>query len=189
MEFFEVIYGRRAVRQYKPDPVRREDILKILDAANYAPSGMNNQQWEFIVVSGKKKIQLGDSYAIIADGYTSSWDQPQRDEFIGYARTYGGAPVLIVVLTEASDIRGISKMNLESASAAMENLLLAARAMGLGTCWMTGPLQDEPNIRRILDIPDNKEIVALTPLGYPVSFPEALPRLDPELKEKVRWVE
>lgn len=57
MEFFEVLYGRRAVRKYKPDPVSKEDIMKILDAANYAPSGRNLQQWEFIVVSGTKGIE------------------------------------------------------------------------------------------------------------------------------------
>lgn len=189
MDFFQVIYQRRAVRKYKPDPVSREDILKVLDAANYAPSGMNRQQWEFIVVSGEKKKQLGDSYAIIADAYTSDWEQKERDQFINYARSYGGAPLLIVVLTDASDIDGIRKMNLESASAAMENLLLSARALDLGTCWMTGPLQDEAGLRKILDIPVSKEIVALTPLGYTEEFPTALPRLDPDLKEKVRWVE
>ncbi len=189
MEFFDVLYGRRAVRKFKPDTVSREDILKMLDAANYAPSGMNHQQWEFIVVSGEKKNQLGESYALIADAYTSGWEQKEREQFITYARTYGGAPYIIVVLTDASDIDGIRKMNLESASAAMENLLLAARALDLGTFWMTGPLNAEAAVRQILDIPASKEIVALTPLGYPVKFPQALPRLDPDLKDKVRWLE
>ncbi len=189
MEFFDVIYGRRAVRKFKSDQVSRQDIMKILDAANYAPSGMNHQQWEFLVVSGEKKNQLGDSYAQIADGYTAGWEQKEREQFMNYARTYGGAPYIIVVLTDASKNEGIRKMNLESASAAMENLLLAARALGLGTCWMTGPLNDEAGVRKILNIPDSKEIVALTPLGYPEKFPQALPRVDPELKDKVRWLE
>jgi predicted oxidoreductase (fatty acid repression mutant protein) len=61
MEFFEVIKKRRAVRQYKADPVNKEDILKILDAANWAPSAMNMQQWEFIVVSGVWKNKMGYS--------------------------------------------------------------------------------------------------------------------------------
>jgi nitroreductase len=189
MDFFQVIYQRRAVRKYKPDPVSREDILKILDAANYAPSGKNRQQWEFIVVSGEKKRALGDSYAIIADAYTAKWEQQEREAFIDYARSYGGAPVVVVVLTDASNNDWTRKMNLESASAAMENLVLAARALNLGTCWMTGPLQDEAALRRILGVPENKEIVALTPLGYTEEFPAARPRLDPELKEKVRWLE
>ena len=189
MEFFDVVKKRRAVRQYKSDAVKKEDILKILDAANWAPSGKNLQQWEFIVVSGEKKVQLGKSYGEIGKVYAADWEKPERDAFVQYASTYGGAPYVIVVLTEVSDIPGIYKMNLESASAAMENLVLAARNLGLGTCWMTGPIQDEATIRQILDISDTQEIVAVTPLGYPVEFPPALPRLDPELQHKVRWLE
>ena len=189
MDFFEVIYGRRSVRRYKPDPVSREDILKILDAANYAPSGMNHQQWDFVVVQGEKKNLLGESYGSVAETYTADWDDKAKAAFINYACSYGGAPVVIVVLTEASPDKGIRKMNLESASAAMQNLLLAARALNLGTCWMTGPLNDEASIREILDIPDSQEIVALTPLGYTDNFPQPLPRIDPELSTKVRWFE
>lgn len=83
----------------------------------------------------------------------------------------------------------LRKANLESASAAMENLLLAATALGLGTCWMTGPLRDEQALRGILAIPEVKEIVAVTPLGYPQGTPNDQPRLDPALKQKVWWVE
>ncbi len=189
MDFFAVLYGRRAVRQYKPDPVKKEDIMKILDAANYAPSGRNLQQWEFIVVSGEKKDELGASYGVVADGYTAGWKAKARADFMHYARTYGGAPIIIVVLTDFSDDPIIRKMNLESASAAMQNLLLAARALNLGTCWMTGPLRDEARVRQILDIPAEKEVVALTPMGYPVEFPSPLPRMDPDLSKKVRWVD
>ncbi len=190
MEFFDVVFNRRAVRQFKPDPVSKEDILKIIKAASYAPSGQNLQQYEFIVVTGEKKKQMGESYGIIGVAYSKDWDdEASRQSFIEYARTYGGAPVIMLVLTNASKIPGIRKMNLESGSAAMENLVLAARALDLGTCWMTGPLQDEANLRTLLDIPEDKEIVAVTPLGYPVAFPEAPPRVDPELKQIVRWVE
>lgn len=188
MEFFEVIRGRRAVRKYRAEPVRREVVMQVLEAGNWAPSGRNLQQWEFLVVSGEKKNQLGQSYKHIADAYTTGWDPATRDSFVEYALTYGGAPLIIVALTDSSEHASIRKMNLESASAALENIVLAARALGLGTCWMTGPLQDERGLRLILDIPDSKEIVALTPLGYPEYFPKAPPRIDPELSQKVRWI-
>jgi nitroreductase len=55
MEFFELVKKRQSVRSYIPDAVSREDIMKILDAANFAPSGQNQQQWEFIVATGKTK--------------------------------------------------------------------------------------------------------------------------------------
>lgn len=195
MDVFEAIHRRRAVRRYSPDPVSREDIHTILDAANWAPSAMNRQQWEFVVVTGKKTREMGESYQTIVEEYTRNWDPSplrgslSREEFIQFAGSYGDAPVVIVLLTEMTDSRDLYKANLESASAAMENLLLAATALGLGTCWMTGPLRDEKALREILAIPDDKEIVAVTPLGYPRETPGDQPRLDPALERKVRWVE
>ena len=196
MELFEAIQARRAVRKYLPDPVPKQEIRRILDAANRAPSAMNRQQWEFVVVTSRDTIrELGVSYRAIVEEFTRNWDPTplrgslSREEFVRFAESYGGAPVVIVVLTDTADTDDFRKANIESASAAMENLVLAATARGFGTCWMTGPLRDEKTLRRILSIPDTKEIVAVTPLGYPAAEPAVQPRLDPELAEKVRWVE
>lgn len=195
MDVFEAIYRRRSIRQYRPDPVRREDIHKLLDAANQAPSAMNRQQWEFIVVAGTKIGEMGESFGRIIEEYTRNGESSRmkgspltREQFVRFAATYGGAPVVIVVLTDTAQTEDFRRANLESASAAMENLLLAATALGLGTCWMTGPLNDEKALRRILAIPEDKEIVAITPLGYPEEVPEAPPRQGPDLTQKVRWV-
>ncbi|MFA6364147.1 nitroreductase family protein [Methanoregula sp.] len=194
MELFEAIHARRAVRKYRPDPVPKEEIQKILDAANQAPSAMNLQQWEFVVVTGEKIREMGGSYRAIVEEFTRNWDPSplrgslSREEFIRFAASYGGAPVVIVVLTNAADTDDFRRANLESASAAMENLMLAATALGLGTCWMTGPLRDEKALRRILAIPEDRELVAVTPLGYPEVVPAGQPRHDPELVQKVRWV-
>lgn len=195
MEVLEAIRKRRAIRHYRPDPVRMEDIYTVLHAANYAPSALNRQQWEFLVVTGKKILEIGESYRSTLDAYLANWDASPmrgfitRDEFIRFSATYGGAPVVIVVLTPVDDLANFRKANLESASAALENLMLAATALGLGTCWMTGPLRDEKTLRRLLSVPDDREIVAVTPLGYPAKVPAAPPRIDPDLEEKVRWVE
>jgi nitroreductase len=194
LEVIEAIHNRRAVRQYRPDPVSRETICAILDAAYHAPSALNRQQWEFIVVRGDTIREMGESYHSTIAEYVRNWDASpmrdfiSRDGFIRFARTYGGAPVVIVVLTPVDPLPSFRKANLESASAAMENLLLAATSFGLGTCWMTGPLRDEAALRRILAIPEDREIVAITPLGYPEAIPAAPPRLDPALVQKVRWV-
>ena len=112
-----------------------------------------------------------------------------RSEFIQFASIYGGAPVVIVVLAEAHTDSKYQKALLESASAAMENMLLAATALCLGGCWMTGPLEDEGYLRSLLSIPDDREIVALSPVGYPAVTPKPRPRLDPDLTRKVRWLE
>jgi nitroreductase len=188
MEFFDLVKNRRSVRKYKAQPVDKEDILKILEAANWAPSAMNWQPWEFIVVSGELLKPLGNSFKTVVEKIMYESEETFDDEFVKFAAHYGGAPVVIVVLTRASEKPNVGKANLESTSAAMENLVLAATNLGLGTCWMTGPLHDENNLRSILDISPDKEIVAVTPLGYPDEVPEPRPRLDAELKQKVRWL-
>jgi nitroreductase len=188
MEFFEVVYSRRSVRKYKPDMVPRDVLLKVLDAANWAPSGMDLQQWEFIVVSGIAIEQMGESYRGVIEKLATGWEDERRKTFLQFAVNFGGAPIVIVALTKASNNPVIRKMNLESVSAAFENLLLAACAEGLGSCWMMGPLYDEASIRRILDIPPEKEIVAITPIGYPDVLAVPPNRHDPGLKYKVKWV-
>ncbi len=194
MDFFEVINQRRSIRKFRPDAVNKADILKILHAANWAPSALDLQPWEFLVVSGDKKNRLAGNYGKIVDNYTKDWDESPdkafmpRSEFMQFASIYGGAPVVIVVLAEAHTDSKYQKALLESASAAMENMLLAATALGLGGCWMTGPLEDEGYLRSLLSIPDDREIVALSPVGYPAATPKPRPRLDPDLTRKVRWL-
>lgn len=188
MEFFDLVKNRRSVRKYKAQPVDKKDILKILDAANWAPSAMNWQPWDFLVVSGELLKPMGNSFKAVMEKIMYESEETFDDEFVKFAAHYGGAPVVIVVLTRASEKPNVRKANLESTSAAMENLVLAATYMGLGTCWMTGPLHDESNLRSILDISPDKEIVAVTPLGYSDEVPEPRPRLDAELKQKVRWL-
>jgi nitroreductase len=195
MEFVDLVKNRRSVRKYKSDPVAKEDILKILDAANWAPSAMNWQPWEFIVVSGEWMKRLGDSYREVVKGFSESLYKKDDskiisgEEFIKFAAVYGGAPLAVIVLAKANEDPGVRKANLESASAAMQNLILAAADLGLGTCWMTGPLKDEKNLRRILGVPEDREIVAITPLGYPDAVPKPPLRKDPGLKDKIKWLE
>lgn len=196
MKFFDLVKSRRSIRKFKSKSVNKDDILKILDAANWAPSALNKQDWEFIVISGEWIKRLGNSFSSVVKELTNKIDKTDdsnaiilNNEFMKFASIYGGAPVIIVVLTKVSEDLKARKASLESASAAMENLILAATDLGLGTCWMTGPLRDEKNLRLILNVADDLEIVALTPLGYPDTIPNPLPRKDPDLKQKVTWLE
>lgn len=196
MNFFDLVKSRRSIRKFKSKSVNKDDILKILDAANWAPSALNKQDWEFIVISGEWIKRLGNSFSGVVKELTNKIDKTDdsnaiifNNEFMKFASIYGGAPVIIVVLTKVSEDLKARKAYLESASAAMENLILAATDLGLGTCWMTGPLRDEKNLRLILNVADDLEIVALTPLGYPHAIPNPLPRKDPDLNQKVTWLE
>ncbi len=188
MEFYEVIRKRRAVRKYKPDQVPEDALYRILDAANWAPSGMNSQSWEFVVVSGAKVKAMGESLAGIYAPLAENMDADKRGPYMDNIRNFFGAPVVIVALAPKQDKDVDRKMHLEGVCAAFENLLLAACAEGLGSCWMTGPIQEEAFLRELLSIGDDKEIVAVTPIGYPQFIPKAPPRLDPDLKQKVTWV-
>jgi len=188
MEFYEVIRNRRAVRKYKPDTVPEEVVYKILDAANWAPSGMNTQSWEFLVVSGEKLKAMGESWARICEPIVAKMEPDQREAYLASAQNYFGAPLVIIALAPVGINDAQSKMHLEGVCAAFQNLLLAAYAEGLGSCWMTGPLQEEALLRELLSIGDDKQIVAVTPIGYPEYIPKAPPRIDPDLKQKVTWV-
>jgi nitroreductase len=195
MAFSDLVKVRRSVRKYRPESVSREDILKILDCANWAPSASNRQPWEFIVVNGDWIKRLSESYRDIVEEFTRNVEikdignVASNKDFIRFASAYGGAPVVVVVLVKKHSDPREAIADIQSASAAMENLVLAAAESGLGTCWMTGPLRDENSLRSILSVPDDKDIVAVSPLGYPDEIPKPVPRKDPELKQKITWLE
>lgn len=190
MDLYQAIKGRRSIRKYKSTPVPEDVVMKVMDAANWAPSGNNVQSWKFYVVAGEKRNQVAQSYGrVVEKNYPPVNERtPQQQFFVEWALNYGGAPLIVVATQPKQELDGRRKMHLEGVSAAFQNLLLAAYAEGLGTCWMTGPLGDEATVRSIIQIPDAEEIVALTPLGYPDQKVDDKPRLDPELKEKVVWV-
>lgn len=188
MELKQVCRTRRSIRKYKPDMISRELITSLLETATWAPSGLNRQQWEFIVIAGAKKDELARAYGRIVEFSMPPAGErtPQQKEFLQWSYNFGGAPVVIVAMTPAHGQPSVRKMNLESVSAAFTQLLLAAADEGLGTCWMTGPLNNENQLRKVLDIPNSKEIVALTPIGYPDETPAAPPRK--KLDEFVSWI-
>ncbi|ACX52178.1 nitroreductase [Ammonifex degensii KC4] len=153
----EVIKKRCSVRQYKEDPVPRELIEQILEAARWAPSAGNLQPWFFYVIT-----DAGRRRCLAA----AAWGQ----KFVGEA------PVLIVVCAEPQRSaqhygeRGRSLYCIQDTAAAIQNLLLAATAYGLGTCWVGA--FDENQVRHCLGIPPERRPVAIVTLGYPQSWPE-----------------
>ena len=150
MEFYEVIKTRRSVRSYKADPVPEESLRRVLDAARMAPSGSNRQPWRFIVVkSPEKKRQVAQA----CGGQT--W--------------INQAPVVVVAAGRRVPFsRGgyMGEMSfIMDVGIAFTHLILAARAEGLGTCWI-GDFQNK-EVKEILGLPDDIDVVAVTPLGYP----------------------
>lgn len=164
MEFFDVISARRSVRGYKDAPVEDEKILKCLEAARLAPSWKNGQCWSFIVVRDPTKIKA------MAHPIVNPW-LPQ-------------APCVIVACADPkkSGERDGRQYYLVDTGIAMEQLVLAAAAQGLGTCWIG--IYDEAKIKEILGIPEELRVVALTPLGYPDEDGNLRVRLTKGLNER-----
>ena len=157
MDVFEAIAKRRSIREYQDKDVDDKFIGVLLWAAAQAPSAGNLQEWRFIVVRNKKTKELLYNAAL-------------RQEHVK------DAPVLIVV---AADLevqslrygkRGELVYSLEDCAAAIQNMLLAATALGLGACWVGA--FDEEDVKSILRLPDFIRPIAIITVGYPAEEPE-----------------
>ncbi len=175
MDVFEVINTTRAMRRLKPDPVPDELIWKVLEAAIRAPSGGNRQPWNFIVIRDPDKKKK------IAAWYLEAWNATYgaaREAMAAdpnAARMFASAdhlanhlaevPVLIIAAIRGGDT-GTSPAG-SYVYPAVQNLMLAARALGLGTTLTTLHRAHEGDVKELLAIPDNVETMALIPLGWP----------------------
>ena len=168
MDIFEAITNRHSIRHYKPDPVSDKDLDAILEAARQAPSWKNTQCWRFIVIKNPAvKNALADSL-------------PQ---FNPAANAIRQAPIAIVACAEIGKSGyGPEKPETDKGDywymydigLAMEHLVLAAAALGLGTVHVG--LFDAPKIAALMNVPEGYCVVALTPLGYPEKPASARPR-------------
>ena len=186
MDLAEAIKGRRSVRKFKSQPVPRETLEKILDLALWAPSGMNRQEWFFLVVKGEKKDGLLKIFSSAFEAVRPNLekvfaDKPKIVEGMKqFFQTYGGAPVFVLGYAGKS---GSGQWDTPSTALALQNLLLAAHAEGLGTVWTDGILVKEAEINALMGV-EGKKLVAVVPLGYP----DEAPRTPPRREERVQWV-
>ncbi|MCW3990126.1 MAG: nitroreductase family protein [Candidatus Bathyarchaeota archaeon] len=159
MEFDKVIKTRRSIRKYKGTPVPRESLMKILEAARIAPSAAHRQPWHFVVVEDKETIE----------------------KLAGRSKWASEAPAMIVGLADpvASPNWCLNDMGI-----AFEHIVLTATSLGLGTCWM-GQTKRDAEVKEILGIPGELNVIALTPLGEPDEVKE--PKERKSLEEIVSW--
>lgn len=145
MDALEAIQRRRSVREFTGGKIPREDLIKIVDAGRVAASGYNHQPWDFIVVT--------DTEVIGQLKIASQW----MDK---------AAAIIAVVLDPSA------KYWLEDGSAAVENMLIAATALGYGSCWLEGYTQPREDLfKSLLKIPQHLRLLTLVPVGVPVSWP------------------
>ncbi|MFC2140886.1 nitroreductase family protein [Acidobacteriota bacterium] len=194
-ELLTTIKERRSIREFTTAKINDEDIKILIDAARYAPSNSNRQAWKFIILKNEK-IKSGIAQAVkektekIKHGIEDKERLEMFGDYAKYFLVFSRAPVVIFVLyktglsivdhvlsgTDAG--AGIRKVESEliSVSMAIQNLLLAAHAMGLGACCMTSPLIAYAEIKKILDIRPPFEIAALIPIGKYKKQPEPVTR-------------
>ncbi|MDH5483007.1 MAG: nitroreductase family protein [Candidatus Bathyarchaeota archaeon] len=160
-DLFEIIEKRRAIRKYKAHNIPRHHLKKILDAARLAPSASNNQPWRFIIVEDKKTKEL--------------LAKPSTQSFISEANA------IVVVLGDGrGGCCGRSVWTTHDPMIATEHIVLAATALGYGTCWIANyesrPKLWVEEVRKTLKIPDYIDIVVLVAIGIPDETPQPKPR-------------
>ncbi len=159
MEFYQVIKQRKSIRAYKPDPFPDDVLQKILEAGRIAPSAKNFQPWKFIVVK----------------------DQKIKQELVTACRNQvfiEQAPIVICAVALENiawtNMGGYWSSAAVDITIALDHMILAATNEGLGTCWIGA--YNEVDVKRILKIPDDVKVIALTPIGYPAAGPSERPR-------------
>jgi nitroreductase len=163
----ELFKSRRSIRQYRPDPVPDELLEQVLEAGRWAPSASNRQPWDFVVVRDKT---IHHEVAQHAAYYFIKWAHVEK------------APVLIMLCGNAGS-RVYQQFLHEDIGLAGGQMMLQAKSLGLGTCWLGGV--DRKAIGDVIKVPENVQVVGLLTLGYPAEDP-APPRRKP-LNEIVHY--
>lgn len=194
-DFYSLLKMRRSIRKYKPDPIPKEILDRILNGAMEAPSGKNRQNWRFIVVSGKKReeyLQYSQrSWDKIKDILKTRLKPSLYDFTERFFYTLGQAPTIIFCYSiNSPDEKYLTSMG--SVYMAAENINLAAFAEGLGCCTMGAPLEIKDDVNQFLGVtewPEFKagemELLCGITIGYPDHEP---PKAARQIEGRITWL-
>jgi nitroreductase len=170
MDLMEAIRGRRSIRKFKSDPIPEEVLQKVMEAVRWSPSWANTQCWEIIVVKDPKiKSELATALPKTNPALSSMTEAP-----------------LVIVLCGKKGVSGFKKGEAVTVKGdwlmfdtgiAMQTLCLTAHSLGLGTVVVG--MFDQKKAEEILGVPQDAEVVAMTPLGYPAAEGSAPKRKEP----------
>ncbi|MGC8838259.1 MAG: nitroreductase family protein [Anaerolineae bacterium] len=163
----ETIFARRSIRKYTGEPVTEEQVRKLLEAAMAAPSANNSQPWHFVVVQDREQLRR------LAEAHP-------------YGRMQAEAALSIAV---CADPALSPRYWVQDCSAATENLLLAATALGLGGVWLgVYPNQDRvARVKEVLGIPEGIEVLCLVAIGHPAEKKPPRTQYNPQRVHRDRW--
>ncbi|MEE8392183.1 MAG: nitroreductase family protein [Anaerolineae bacterium] len=166
-EFVQTIFARRSIRKYTDEPVSEEDIQTLLEAAMAAPSASNRKPWQFVVVTERQTLDA------LAEAHP-------------HGKMLFQATLCIAV---CGDLTEMERYWVQDCSAATENLLLAATALGLGAVWL-GVYPKEPRVafvRSILSLPEVITPLNLISIGHPAEEKEPRTQYDESRVHRERW--
>ncbi|MDR7418213.1 MAG: nitroreductase family protein [Armatimonadota bacterium] len=182
-----VIKSRRSITRMRPDPVPREAIKRMLDAAVWAPNHHLTEPWEFIVLTGEAKRRFAE---IRREFRRTLFKDPAAPEIQpALDKVYRDAvatPVVIVVTTTAPDDPDLRDDDYGATMCAIQNMLLVGTALGLGTYLRTGALIHFPPLHEFLGLPSGRRIAGIVYVGHPDHRPA---RRRTPFRDKTRWLD
>jgi nitroreductase len=195
MDVFDAMKGRQSIRKFRKDPVPREQILRMVEAATWAPSAGNTQNVRFLVV--EDQALLSRMKGIVDEILTRVTGKEIPPGKINYHNLFAAAPAAVCVVGKPYESATDRQMRekdperhrvrryqvnagLQSVASAITQFLLAAYSLGYGTCWMTGPLVAKPELESALSLRPPEELLAVVALGKPDSPPPKPARKPPE---------
>lgn len=185
MDIDAAIHTRRSVKQFTSRPIARADIERLLDAAVQAPNHRMTQPWRFYVLGPEARRAYG---AALGARKAKKVEDPDAARAVAekVAAAEAALPAEIAVSVVLDENPEIREENYAATMMGVQNLMLAACAMGLGTHLRTGAVMDDPAARAAVGVPDAERIVALVQLGEPAA--EAQPKPRRPAAEVTRWV-
>lgn len=188
MEIFEAIDNRKTIRKYDDYKPTTEEVKRIINSARLAPSAINMQNWKFIAVFNQNvKEELANSVLASYDRILSNLDDETKasvERYKGHSTFFKNAPFIIVCVEKFApsfmggvlEKAGIPNDEIKlmrpdsyllSMGGAIENMLLSAYALGLGSCWMVAPVLGESGMRKTLNLKEDEKIVSILAFGRP----------------------
>ena len=176
MDVMDAIRHRHSYRSFKSEPLSREVLATLSEAAAHAPSSMNSQPVQLFIATGQTRSALGKAMALSTvhlEEYVEIIEPELYEKAVEFYANLGGAPVVMAVtLPKATD--DLQRINeLLAAGAAVENLMLAATEFGVGTCNLTISFWVRDELAEVLELADDREVVSIIVAGYPAEEPAA----------------
>ncbi len=185
MEVLEAIFQRQSISKVKSDPVPRALIEQLLAAAVQAPNHHKVRPWRFVVMRGTARERLGE---VIAQSLKTNRPAASEDDLQRERLKPLRAPVVIAVSVDKPSLPKVVELeNVCATAAAVQNLLLAAHALGLGAMWRTGSAATDPAVKQFLGLDPEQHLIGFVYVGYPQEV--LTPHARPSFEDRTVWME